>query len=655
MKTGWVFAVLLSGLLATGSMAGAGSGKAENSSSVVVFDVWNYFEKAGIKEVQHQADVLYMLTSLQGIVNRDQPRLYLLLSQSLFDLESKYLAEPDRDTRPVTELDALWLDYFTEKGWVDPASIRQAKTLSEVVVHFKGDIEGLAKWEVSVPSTINAAFMAAGAEDLLPVSDSLADGKLLAWFGKEFPELKVKLDMSGAFRGGETKVLLDGIKFKSCGSAKNDVYRFAMKRFMKPRKLDSHWMWYNCDASMWQSAESWSSAFYGRELYERLGDRASFQNNGLYNADYWISRRAVFFDLYPWADSLPTDDPGQRMGEDAKTWNDILELSYRQRKGKFGVVGGFVPWWIKYTDRQGGPHHPVAVEWRFIELLTSYNMVNDADAAFGLSNASFFQHMPKIPKEKCRWNYPESLKLEPGTTYIAFMMMDYDGSAWLNQAAVSIYRDEARGRIPLNWCINPVLNERVPHAFRYMVENRTDKDFFGIESDGVGYLSPYFLQPGVRLGRIQESGLKEYERYANHLRKRFGYRHTAFYITPAHDVPWMEMAARINPEGYGLHKPPQIEPAGGVPVFTLKEVHVGRVLDGKFEQMLDEVYARSVAEPDTTRMEAWRCILVTPSHLVDAVEKMEKKYPGAKVKIVDWPNLLRLKKQHLRQRSRNQN
>ena len=48
-----------------------------------------------------------------------------------------------------------------------------------------------------------------------------------------------------------------------------------------------------------------------------------------------------------------------------------------------------------------------------------------------------------------------------------------------------------------------------------------------------------------------------------------------------------------------------------------------------------------------TRLEAWRCILLTPTQITTVVEKMEKKHPDAKVTIVDWPNLLQLKNQFL--------
>jgi len=39
---------------------------------VVVFDVWKYFEEEGIYTIYERADALYFITSLQGIVNRNE-------------------------------------------------------------------------------------------------------------------------------------------------------------------------------------------------------------------------------------------------------------------------------------------------------------------------------------------------------------------------------------------------------------------------------------------------------------------------------------------------------------------------------------------------------------------------------------------------------
>ena len=54
------------------------------SNEVVVFDLWKYFEKAGITDTQERGDVVYFVVALQGIVNRERPRLYLLTTLATF-------------------------------------------------------------------------------------------------------------------------------------------------------------------------------------------------------------------------------------------------------------------------------------------------------------------------------------------------------------------------------------------------------------------------------------------------------------------------------------------------------------------------------------------------------------------------------------------
>jgi hypothetical protein len=169
----WMLVCVLSGLPLSALPASSPS----EAPQVVVFDIWNCFEREGITEARAQADVLYFLTSLQGIVNRDAPRLYLLAAQSLFDLESKYRGTPEVKTEPVTDLDRFWLDWLTEKGWIRSESLVQVNTLEDLIARYRGQVKGLVQWDVSVGATLNAALMAAGAEGYLPVSDRLAEGE----------------------------------------------------------------------------------------------------------------------------------------------------------------------------------------------------------------------------------------------------------------------------------------------------------------------------------------------------------------------------------------------------------------------------------------------------------------------------------------------
>src|ERR1035438_1938828 len=89
-----------------------------------------------------------------------------------------------------------------------------------------------------------------------------------------------------------------------------------------------------------------------------------------------------------------------------------------------------------------------------------------------MANASFYQHYPKAA------HYPQNRKptrqrmISEGLldaqgriiprTYAAFYVGDYDSAAWLYQTLPKVWRDPARGKIPLSWAFNPNLSERFP-------------------------------------------------------------------------------------------------------------------------------------------------------------------------------------------------
>lgn len=607
---------------------------------IYVFDVWKFFEQEKIEGTLDRVDFLYFIAALQGIANREQPRLYLIASLSLIDIEARRSVMKKEDIE-VTELDEFWLRYLVASGDVKEESLVRTSSLAEVLSEFQDSVKGLVLWEMKVPATVNAALSAASAADLLPVASDLGTGKLREWIKANAGSLSPRLDLTGQFRPVEkgSKVSVGGIEFASTGSAKTDVYRFIHEAFLETKKVSPSYIYYNSDAIMWGARRH----MYGGESYSHLGDRNELQHNGMFNNDYWVAKKGLFIDLYVWEDQAPNDDPNQAPGTDFETWNDILETSYTQRKGEFGIVGGFIPWWVKYVDEK---HAAVPGEWRFIELMTSYNMGNDADAAFGLSNASFFMHLPAIARSKIP-PPPETFpKLAKDTVYLAFFMLDYDGSAWLNQAAEAVYEAGGRGRVALNWTVNPVINERVPHAYRYMIENRTELDYFGMEGDGAAYISPYLLLEGRRLGRIQESGVPYYERYARKYHERYGVSITAFYITPKYDREWAEMAARLTPTGLGINIPVPVKQVDGTPIVSIPHFHIGKV--EAFRNFIDGVFRDSQeGRPGQKHFLPLRCILVPPFVIADAVEAARKKYPQAKVEVVDAFTFFQLRREWL--------
>ncbi|MHB1456007.1 MAG: GxGYxYP domain-containing protein [Armatimonadota bacterium] len=604
---------------------------------VVIFDLWKYFDKAEITDTKERADVIYLVTSLQGIVNRTKPRLYVIAALALFDIETRWYYDSAYKEKPVMELDEYWLKELKHKGYIKKS--KRISDLETLIRYYRKDISGLALWDMKVPATANAALIAAGCEDLLPVSADLGNGRLRKWVLDRFPDLKVKLNLTHRFDGRDPIRLDDGRSFSSTGSAKNDVYRFSIEKYLKPGLTNPFYMWYNCDAAMWGAQRN----HYAKSVYGYLGDRNEIQQNGMYNIDYWVAKRAFILDLLPWGDTTPNDDPKQRVGTDLSTWNDILEASYTRRKGEFGVVGGFPPWWLKYTDVVGDKHEGVPTEWEFIALITSYNMFNDADAAFGIANASFFMHLPQMTPTELKTKPAPAMPYKDGTTYIAFCMLDYDSSAWTNQMIPPVYDDPERGKLPLNWCINPMVHRRVPHAMRYLYEHRTPQDFFGFGADGVGYIDPLALYE--RRGRVKTSGIDAYEQFARTIYTRYGVDRTAFYISPRFTMPWIDMASRLD-KGFGYNAPISQQLVNGIPASYVSSFHISQRVE--LEAELRRVFSSSVGHSGYSPVfKAYRCILVTPSMIVHIIEKLQKEFPEAKVEAVDLRNYYRLLQQKL--------
>ncbi len=97
-----------------------------------------------------------LLTSLQGLVNREQPRLYFILST--------FPGEPNPDER--------WLAWLRERGDID--AVRRVQDPLTLLGEFRDAYRGAVVTDPGVPATMNVATMLAATEDLLIASPALA-------------------------------------------------------------------------------------------------------------------------------------------------------------------------------------------------------------------------------------------------------------------------------------------------------------------------------------------------------------------------------------------------------------------------------------------------------------------------------------------------
>ena len=328
-------------------------------------------------------DTAKAIGALQGIVNREHPHLFVLYLNN-------GLAREKEMSSGEAGMDRFWLEWLREEErLLADREIQETTDVWKVLEIFQDSVEGLAVWDETVPSTANVASTLAGAEDLLPVRGSEDEGSLFVQIKERFPDLEVKRDLRGKFTG---EGAIPDTSIPSTSSAKCDAYVWAVETLLKTGKCSSTHLAYYVDGVPWNVIAPQSPP------YPDLG------NAGVLNADYWISRKAFFFDLSPWEDRSATDDPNQPVGTDYRTLLAILQAANRANgNDRIITCGGFVPWWLKYCRSNWGgkdpnitPHEPVPTEWQFVDILSAYNTVLDADAfgLVGLANASVYRHYP---------------------------------------------------------------------------------------------------------------------------------------------------------------------------------------------------------------------------------------------------------------------
>ncbi len=435
----------------------------QQQSPIILFDLRFSQELAPADAYE----TVQLIAALQGIVNRNAPRLYVLL----------------------TPHDEPWLKYLRQPGqWLAARSFESVPTLSALIDYFRKDIQGVVLYDPDVPATSVIASTAAGVEDLLPVCKRDGEKTIYSQLVSGGPKLPVKRSLVDLF----TAEKVGDIKIPSSNSAKCNAYRWAKQTY-----LDSG----RCNPS--------KMGYYIDYFWTKTGDRSI--NHTCSNHDYVIAHRGFFWDLNVWEDESPRDDPGQAPGTDLKTLQAILRSAYDQTGGKSMIhISGFTPWAYKYTSHgdAGGRHDPVPTEWQTVKVVSAYNGFLDADALGigSMANASFYMHFPLAERyvqnpaptreQLVQRGYLDRDGEVVPKTYIMFYVGDYDSASWLYSQLRSKWDDPARGAVPMGWAINPNLSDRFPVIFPYLYETLSKQDFIITGDSGAGYVNPtQLLEP----------------------------------------------------------------------------------------------------------------------------------------------------------------
>lgn len=568
-------------------------------------------------------DETHLVASLQGLVNRSGPRLYL---------------------RYNAEVDDFWWARITDPGfWLPPEPVEQMSSLDVLLERFRDDFKGLVVYDERVPATSNLASTIAGCDDLLCVrydDDPASLYQDLTRKGRiPVREILIAKDGSPLFTG---EGMIPGTETPSTGSAKNDAYLWLKAHYLEAGKTNPALFGYYIDAFWLKCGWSGLSA-----------------NHTLTNHDYIIANRGIFLDLNVWEDESPVDEPGQRPGTDVATMRLLLDAANRQLAQKQMIhVAGYVPWRYKYTDCHengwfaGSSHQAVPAEWTCTELLTAYNAYLDADALdlSSMANASFFAHLP------LRAKYPQQRPLsvdslrergfldEEGVVvprnYYAHYVGDYDSAAWLYWNLPRLWTDETRGRLPLSWSFNPNLADRFPVGMAWTRATATENDSFVTGDSGAGYVNPRNLsEPRPYSGYPSAVALWE-EHCRRHFR-RWDIDTVGFIIDGNTDYmlpdAW-DSYARIAPGGIVLHRSAENQGVhNGMPYIRT----AGDLTRGPASEAARQIQQQ--LSSDRPNFLCFRSVLMPPAWYVEIEQELDGMGRGDAV-LVDIRTLLQLLK-----------
>jgi hypothetical protein len=523
---------------------------------------------------------------LQGIVNRHGPRVYVLSR---------------KDNRPE-----YWREILSARGrWLEGKTFTPLADLDALVELARPWLKGAVIWDPAVPASINVATTIAGVEDGVVLSPEFAAKYLKAW------KLNVLDDLRGRFTGAET------------GSKKNDAYRWAIREYLRKGRCSAHFL---C-------------------LYEDAFSTRARGNIGyVLTRDWAVTQRAFVYDLSPWGDEAPGDDPEQPLGTDLATYRMMLEATFEQSApDQMTEVTGFFAF-AKYSNVPGHPsaHDPVPTEWETVWLISPYNCYQNTISS-DCFNQSFHSQAPRLPLRQRR---PADTPKLANKAYVAILMADYDSATPLYSFLPKHWDDPNRGKVPLAWGVNPNLIETYPDVIAYLYETATDNDCFTADASAAGYFNP---------NRIKKEHLPLFVRH----NRRF-FQQADVTIAPM-VLDWDEPSpdvkdafAHFAPDGFAtivmdLHhtggRSPEPHVWKGMPVTNLINSTCNY---SNPEQTADAMYASLEQKPaDAPGFFFFRIVWVGPTQVIQTIDVLRKKHPELEVELVDPYTFFRLLKTDL--------
>jgi len=362
--------------------------------------------------------------------------------------------------------------------------------------------------------------------------------------------------------------------------------------------------------------------------------------NYVVTRDWPVRNKSFVYDLSPWGDEAPLDDPDQRLGTDLETYKLMLEAVMKLTDGKqMTEVAGFFSF-PKYSNVPGyeSKHDPVPTEWETVYLISPYNCYQNTVAHLCFNQSVHAQ----APVAELQQGRPELKDPEAGKTYLCFLMADYDSATPLYDFLPKHWSDTARGDIPLAWGINPNLIETYPDVIQYFYDTKSPNDFFTADASAAGYMNP---------NRIDAAHLPLFIKH----NKRF-YERLDMSLSPM-VLDWDEPTAAVkdafrqfSPDGFStividMHnnggEGPEPHVWDGMPVMELinSACNFSTPQQTANELSLEIPAPRDGVEPG---FYFFRIVWTSPSQVIAALDELRKLRPELDIEVVDPYNFFHL-------------
>lgn len=392
-------------------------------------------------------------TSLQGLVNREGPRLFL--DFGIFDDPSArrtnedFLPEAiwrDKFRDVVGNQDQHNLSYYRKKHGL---RVDSARDLEAAVLQFRSAVRGVVVWDPAIPDTVNVALMLAGLENLLVVSPEKT-----TW-AEQTLGLKVHHDLRGQWKDRLT------------------LYRWAFTSLF-PRCREG---WIASVEPAWHRPEFTDYIVQHKVFVFSL---SSASKNALFRAGQTIllmlvggpfGLRNAIFDLHfePVIKMLGL----WLMGLGSSETRLALHIHRAVKACPYPTIFGW------HTARDD--------ELAFMLLLSASNLRLVPSHLAG--NFSFHSQLPGPSHFEQAHSDPASVTLED-KTYLTFTLSDGDQLVLMNTGELGNWRRNERGRVPFNWEIQPLLVELAPALLEQYYETRRESDYLVAGPSGAGYIIP---------------------------------------------------------------------------------------------------------------------------------------------------------------------